>query len=129
MSDKSPHSRATILALREAFVEGYVQPNHCPCPDVDGCPACRRLGAAIARRKYPLPRITRPRVVRLADRAWAEREFRVSGGVFQSRTIGIGPSGQSYPWTSVAQITPTPPMIRLLADLLANPTEECEDDS
>jgi hypothetical protein len=87
-----------------------------PYPDAP-CGPCDRE----AEKRYPLPMVTRPRVVtdsfaiawRLADGAL---EFRLS---------------QSAPWRVTPHYGPmgvTVERIRLWADLLANPTEQVEDE-
>lgn len=119
MSEKTYTERELVLAKREAFVAGS---------EWHASSWTGSLAPLEANDRYPLPRVTRPRVVRM-DRTVPGREFRVSGGNIESRTIGVGLDGQPFRWTALAQITPTPERIRILADLLANPTEEVEDDA
>lgn len=114
MSDEKQYTeRDLVLAKREGFVEGngsmvFLDP-------------CAR--AAI---RYPLPKVTRPRVVK--DVKLSSRlsfNFRVKKGVLRWESPGQGD------WTAFdLWLDDDHPIIGpVWADLLANPTEEVEDDA
>jgi hypothetical protein len=78
-----------------------------------------------AGRVYPLPKVTRPRVVQDPNKPY--RWFRVIGGEVYAKTTRYS-DGEWTPLAGNWSIPATPEMIRLWVDLLANPTEEVEDD-
>lgn len=76
-----------------------------------------------APQKYPLPKVTRPRIVVLngyALRAVAG-EIEWAAGVTAGEPRWVGVSSRS-----ALSLRPTTFLVRALADLLANPTEEVE---
>lgn len=110
-SEKTVSVRELIMSERAAFIEGL---NAKP---VLGDPWSG--AAAEAARRYPLPRVWRPRVVS-CDNVW---EYRAMNGQLEVRRKHLPTEGGWQPSTS---IEPTPRMIELFADLFANPTEEVE---
>lgn len=92
--------------------------------------------------KYPLPLVTRPRVVRdtvtYPDGSTSEYEWCVlSDGQLVRRLVHRG-GGPPLAWAPAAEwrnlsdlhaFAPTPKRIAMWADLLAHPTETVEDDS
>ena len=103
--------RDAILRERAAFCAGRVYERQF------GYDRCVRSDSEAATNRYPLPRVTRPRVIRDNEGdAW-----RISpAGGFQFRTKG----GE---WCSAVPYM-TPEFIRAIGDLLANPTETVESD-
>lgn len=74
---------------------------------------------------YPLPRITRPRVVRDTSTDGCPIEWRVTNGNIECRQAAgtwyeVAERGGAKMWI-------TPQRVAFLADLLANPTETVED--
>lgn len=115
-AEKKYTERDLVLAKREAFADGiafrYAQtldlPDHrLHCDTVE------------ARRRYPLPKVTRPRVVRVEGRQ-RDMEYRVIGNDVQFRST----KHKGADWQSSSL---TPSALRELADLLANPTETVEE--
>ena len=100
------------LLQREAFGAGYVV----------GCgfgayvreDVRRREAAQEAKSRYPLPKVTRPRVV-----AGLRAQYKVVDGVV------FGRSNASFDWRVSASIH-VDDVVRV-ADLLANPTEEVDE--
>lgn len=82
-----------------------------------------------AARRYPLPKVTRPRVVKDTDGTrWRISEGRLQfmrGGGDWLCMLGESRSGSDRYGMG---LVPTPERIRLWADLLANPNEEVEQD-
>lgn len=118
--DGTPMTKREVLIARAAFVNGVRFVRGTPW---DVTEAVRDLEASA---RYPLPKATRPRVVRDGDHFW-----RVTGGNLQWRL------GQ-HEWRFVDEydeiqkyqvLWPTPKRVALWADLLANPTEECDADA
>lgn len=84
---------------------------------------------ALASKLYPLPTTTRPRVVTdCLDPSCAPRSFRLVDGQLQTKCLGDTwhclDNGSSHATVSGKGVAITPDRIRMLADLLANPTEE-----
>jgi len=71
-----------------------------------------------ATRRYPLPKVTRPRVVQ--DPVNPRREWRCVGGKMQTREDTLA-------WYDVTEVRISAPHVALWADLLANPTEEVDE--
>lgn len=103
-------SRAEILAARKAFVAGAVYAGGF---DLHGVAEIR------ARKDFPLPKVKRPRVVRVAGGLAEGVAYRVVNGRLQFREPRA---------TSWLPSTYTVQMVGMLADLIKNPTEEVEDD-
>ncbi len=102
---------------------------HRPYEAGSACEDCTRF----ANVRHELPRVTRPRVV--TDRPLPDRQarnFRVVGGQIQtSSDDGIWhclDNGSVHATEDSEGLCLRPERIRMLADLLANPTEECDDD-
>jgi hypothetical protein len=122
---KTLSEKEAVMRERVAFAKG-MRENRCD-PQVCACPAC---ATAIheATRRYPLPRIRRPRVV-ADNREGHRREFRVFEGQMQTRSIR-----QPY-WSCVENghtnadgtgLAIDAVRVKLWADLLASPLEEVE---
>lgn len=102
--DKTVTEREAVLREREAYVKGRFEAGK----GLDWHARSRCL--------YPLPTITRPRVVK--DPHSADIVWRCDGGVLQYRQGNHEWSmGPGYWYAS-------PERVRLWAELLANPTEE-----
>lgn len=124
--------REMVLAKREAFRDGSRWLScWCSCNGayddyrwIAGDSRGRPEEAAAER--YPLPKVTRPRVVKNVP-MWMNYEFRVVDRVFQSRTLTSGLDDWSVQTISTRrtfeQLGP------VYADLLANPTEEVDADA
>lgn len=140
---RSPEERARILELRDASArarcaalwyatmagKGLVDVGKHFGHAYGACEDCRKVAAS----RYPLPKITRPRVVldpHNHEPQWGKpREWMCSGGVLYSRTIGCrGATEFEFPWTTGAQVPPTAKRVEMWAALLASPTETVEDD-
>lgn len=113
-------TRAAILAQREAFIEGAKL--------IFGnlrrfwTPYDQTLAEREAARKYPIPTVKRPRVVRvtLPGRVW---EFKVEGGVqFKRLVSGDGGYGQRA-WHATSW---TLHDLRALVSIFEEPIEEVE---
>lgn len=77
---------------------------------------------SIAAKLFPLPKVTRPRVVR-----WHNYEYKLEGGMVQQRHCPT-PSCRGG-WFSIVTVSANsePRYLRMIADLLENPTELVED--
>ena len=80
-----------------------------------------REGEGLADRLYPLPSITRPRVVK--DPEAKDYEWRFHDGRMQVRR-GKNAFDGGGEWVCPCNWQPTAERVRLWADLLQNPTEE-----
>ena len=111
--------RAAILRERAAFERGFVT-GRAGCP-LAHAEELRPLGQKFAREAFPLPRVTRPRVVRWPDGGFV----RLRNGAWQ-----WGSDGLAY-WRPLAPFYEAyaTEKVHILADLLANPTETVEDDA
>lgn len=107
MSDEKKYTgRDLVMAKREGFLEAH---------------SWARLGIAgdheaerLAATEYPLPKRTQPRVVTPPGRPY---DIRIHDGRLEIRhTVG---------WTHILHVTGVE---AILMDLLANPTEEVEDE-
>ena len=110
MSDEKTYTeRDIVLAKREGWVR------HC----VALC-GNREDAEKYAAREFPLPRVTRPRVVvGPSPRTW---NWKFEAGAYWFRATGHGSWERANPsWE------PDPELVTLWADLLANPTEEVEE--
>lgn len=120
--------REYVLAQREAFIDGYITENDCTCDLTSGCSSCRDVGEVRAAARYPLPKVTRPRVV--ADPECGAFEWSVVRGELHVRN----PESKSATEWGIANghdfgaFEPTRRRVQVWADLLANPTEKCEMD-
>lgn len=112
MSDEKQYTeRDLILAKREAYVAGH------SCATAPHCDVITRDTASReAAYRYPLPKVTRARVVKdsVGDK-WS-----VVDGCFVCHDGETGENIFISSWCS-------PEFIRALADLLANPTEEVQE--
>lgn len=134
MSDDKKYTlRDMVLAQREAYVRGYhtYRVDDATTEGREGAWETDKrdgLSARIAARKFPLPKLTRPRVV-TSDTG---RRFRIVDGQLQTQTSSNGQSwcclanGSRVPAAEDTGIKITLERIRLWADLLANPTEDVE---
>lgn len=128
-AEKKYTEREMVLAKREAGYEmaiAWVGEYNERC----SCTACTPKATNIqadAVRRYPLPLVTRPRVVSdIANVDWC-REFRCVAGRIEQREVRG--DNRSLTWAPIAggwEITPR--TVRFFADLLANPTEQVPDD-
>ena len=119
--------REAVLRERKAFERGYRTWRY----DGPGC--APRIGAIALRdgeaellasaveAEYPLPKITRPRVV--LDPIDPNYAWRFVNGALQCERGGSGVWGNTMTWAL------HPERVRVLADLVANPTETVEDES
>lgn len=129
--------RAAILRERAAYARGVRDTGSSDSGTMDVYSGNAEKAAA---KRYPLPRATRPRVFTDAKRTNASgvRQFRVIAEQIQTRVEG---SAVAADWVCLASgdrqagantdngLVWTPERIRGIADLLANPTEECEADA
>lgn len=109
--EKAYTARDLILAKREGFA------THCKRM----CGWSDKTAERVAAEEYPLPKITRPRVVTDSQGT----EFRVRDGDLLEGRRQDRPDNPGWGQFSAWDITPE--RIRLWADLLANPTEEVDD--
>lgn len=107
--------RELVREQREAFQTGWWLRHGEKRPFDDGSPAHR---AAV--QCYPLPKVTRPRVVHDGD-----YDYKCEAGqlFWRGKVTGWWHFDHKEP------PTPTVDRVKLWADLLANPNEEVEDDS
>lgn len=123
MTEKRYTERELVLAQREAFRMGAAGLRYSRRDDFIGPWSAERDAEA----RYPLPKVTRPRVV---DDPWpgSGHQFRCVNGAIQ-----VHHWGEWKPLAPLAGacadvwIYPTPERIRLWYDLLTHPTEEVED--
>lgn len=108
------YSRREIFIARQAFADGV-----CARPVLGDA----WYGAeAEAAKRYPLPMVTRPRVVKDETGPAGTYYWRVDRGVLQHTT-----SLDAGMWEPLAiGMYITVPRVHLLAELLANPTETVE---
>ena len=130
--DGTPMTKREVLIARDAYEAG-VSEAHANQRDarrvnravglylMDGgdaildCDALEKRSAS----RYPLPKVTRPRVVTIDNTA-----FRFYGGVIQMRHR-LGLDGAPDVW-SPAHIVASRRIVEVWAALVANPTEEVE---
>ena len=105
--EKQYTERDLVLARREGFERGAVA--------LASRGAFEDVARTEAERRYPLPKVTRPRVVTRTDIV----EIRIMDGVLQYRGAGCG-------WSVYRQVYWSPGMQDAMRDLLANPTEEVD---
>ena len=115
MSDEKKYTeRDLVLAKREAFCAGrgaaFVHYD-IGAPQGKAWPGSAHLAAE----RYPLPKVTRPRVVTREDGC----QLRISGGQLQYKWL-------DGDWREYGSINWTPAQRAAMADLLANPTEEVD---
>lgn len=126
--------KALIEAKREAFIAGMRTSLKAArrgtieqFPDLAGDEAVLATAARLA---FPMPQQERPRVVQDLDYEpqWGKpREWRCVNGWLQSRSLGHrGSTGQEFAWSHESLAPITKARVLMLADLLANPTEECD---
>jgi hypothetical protein len=115
--DGEPLTKREVLIAREAYVQGIARGygSYIPFDKAKG----------IAAERYPLPQITRPRVVKDPDKEFSQLWRCVDGviehdGAMSSWRSAFG-KGPLHPSLLV---WPTVERIKLWADLLARPTEE-----
>lgn len=117
MSDnQTVTEREVVLRERKAFLQGIRSTSFLMVTDDS-------YWSDEAVRRYPLPLITRPRVVKDPEAGFDQR-WRVVDGCLEY-AVPNGPWHKAHKrsnWSGVEQ--PTPARIRLWADLLHNPTEE-----
>ena len=113
MNDEKKYTeREVILCQQAAFEEG--------CRAVfrheEGVTSWQG-SRTLARKRFPLPKMTRPRVVHdHNDRC----DYRAMNGTIERRD-------EWQDWRLVNDTPPTARRVKLWADLLANPTEEVEE--
>ena len=113
MSDTKTYTEREVIEMqREAFKYGVSHGQNYPCLTYKECEGA-------SERMYPLPKVTRPRVVR---DEW-DCEWRSLGGKMEFRLFGCREWKASVDYGSV-DITPS--RVGIWADLLANPTEEVD---
>lgn len=113
MSEKTYTEQEVVLRERAAYVRGRHE-SLTARPMVQS--EAREYEKEAASR-YPLPKVTRARVVKRADDGC---ELRMEGDVLQFRLC------HSDEWRNYTSICWTPANRVAIADLLANPTEEVE---
>lgn len=122
MSDEKRYSeRELVMAQREAFIRGarYERDN-----DETTCAATRIPDAA--NMHFPLPRVSRPRVVR-DETGMFQCNWRVVAGALECDT-GTGWQRTDRDDSHDTRMFVHAERVRLLADLLAHPTEDVEAD-
>jgi hypothetical protein len=106
-------TKREVLIARKAYKDGAAAERGHAHDDAGWKPA--------AEARYPLPKVTRPRVVR--DQHNPAQEWIVEDGFLRCRNAG----GAWMKWAEYklsADFAPLPERVALWADLLANPTEE-----
>ncbi len=129
-TDKTVTEREAVMRERAAFVKGrsYAEPHG----DDDVCNAAKRNGKPCAwcemkaEVEYPLPKVTRPRVVRDPHANSYEWSIRERGNAQWRRVNGhnriwLDPGDAETQWVMSRE------RITMLADLLANPTETVDE--
>lgn len=134
MADEKTYTeKEVVLRERKAFYSGYVALNWCSCEASEVCGTCQ----AETNRRYPLPKVTRPRVVIDAGGAGV-REWRYVEGQIQTRVRGTThwfclAHGDAFAAKAVQHedvgFAWTPERINMLAKLIADPTEIVDDDA
>lgn len=126
-SDAKYTEREMVLAKRAAYVlgagyeYGYAIAGRLPTRELAS--AERELRRErLAADRYPLPSVTRPRVVRDTYSC----EWRAVDGALEWRTVGHISWTPPEPSGRVDGMYLYPDRVQLLADLLANPTETVE---
>ena len=118
MSDEKKYTeRDLLLAKREGFMRG--------AKAAWGNPHAGKWNGLSAEcdRAYPLPKITRPRVVKdEREGYWYACDGSLRWSVFGDATGGIEAHGSFR----TELVLPTPTRVAMWADLLANPTEEVD---
>jgi len=104
MSDEKRYTERDLIRARR---EGYAK----HCEETATCQWSREAREQFAAAAYPLPKVTRPRVV-----AGLRAQYKVVDGVVHGR------SNASFDWRVSASIH-VDDVVRV-ANLLANPTEE-----
>jgi hypothetical protein len=116
--DGQPMTKREVLIAREA----YTRRSRETYSVEEWERSIRGLVEGEAAMTYPLPKVTRPRVVMDGDGAgW--RFIPISEGVENGR---FERSDTRDLWRPVSQVPAWPDIIAILADLLANPTEEVD---
>lgn len=114
MADKTVTEREAVLRERTGYYAGYVDGVCAADPGAVISPSHIQERAA---KRFPLPKVTRPRVVADSEgNAW-----RVVDGNLECRDA-------VNEWTRVRHCGITAERLRMWADLLANPTEEVEEE-
>lgn len=128
MTDKTISEREAVERERAAFIAGAraaatAGGGWCHGAAIVSVDGREHRDDNAAAWRYPLPKVTRPRVLGMPVSNGNRLEFRLVGDEFQERLKT--PDGQSD-WQHTGGTTPTPERVRLWADLLANPTETVE---
>jgi hypothetical protein len=112
--DGQPMTKREVLIAREAYITG-ARAFFCHPVVMAGPATCRASDEVEAKAPvlYPLPKVTRPRERRASDGA----TFRVVGGELMANY------GGGWVHEQVIGV----PLAPLVADLLANPTEEVDE--
>ncbi len=116
--EKTISEREAVKRERKAFEDGMVRGSAREFTNI----ARVRQAASEA---YPLPKITRPRVVDDPHDCQEGSAWRVVEGRIEYRWKGDKPSA----WRQYASSPITPERVAMWANLLANPTEEVPDDA
>ncbi len=103
-----------IRRERAAFIEGATEYTS------------RLIAERDAKRRYPLPRKTVPRVVTMPNRFGADWHYRIVGGVLQRQSALADCCPHDVRWEDA---TTTVENCRALLDLFARPTEEVSADA
>ena len=115
----APMTKREVLIARDAFSRGALWGDEC-------WPIVKTDADGEAAERYPLRKVTRPRVVRLHPQSpYYAFRFRVVGGKIEWANLSTDD------WTEYGDIEEechNAEFLRALADLLANPTEECDAD-
>lgn len=126
----TPTTKQEVLALRRAFEQGVdTLYFHRGIPNTADAELARGEARSRAASYYPLPKITRPRVVSDPEPGY-DQKWRVKDGVleFNGHTGWREAHGCSASGSYGTCLFPTPARIMLWADLLANPTETVDDE-
>ncbi len=114
LNDKTVSEREAIMREREAYENGMVRGSAREFISMED------LREAV-RRTFPLPKVTRPRVVTDRENPTIVWRFTEHAG-FEWKPVG------AESWMMRGSDYQTPRKVVMWADLYANPTEEVEDD-
>lgn len=131
MSDEKKYTeRDLVLAKQEAFVEGSLLTfRHFDCSLGSEAGLKWRGSSNLAAERYPLPKVTRPRVVQDPHERgmrWRVLRDKDQHGVTYLEYNAFN-TGADASWrTGLGTYCATAERVALWADLLANPTEEVD---
>jgi hypothetical protein len=120
--------RDAVLRERAAFVRGvnslFLQEE---IPASDAMTAAVERVEAYATEWYPLPKVTRPRVVRDCAAFTTTEEWSVIDGTLRYRHRPDAEWARWGDFRGISTAAPLPERVELWADLFANPTEEVDE--